>query len=86
MEWIFIKMEQSFSDGYNQYISKDGRYCKNIWFDGYEEIFEIAQRKVGCLGRPRTLHPQGEMNIMKPKAKTKNKLINCGDTFPYTPI
>lgn len=42
MEWIFVKMEQSFSDGYNQYISKDGRYIKNIWFDGYEEVFEIS--------------------------------------------
>ena len=84
MEWIWVKYEQAFGNGFNEYISTDGHYCKQVWFDGYEEIFEIAQRKIGCLGRPRTLHPQGEMNVMKPKVKLKLKIRVCGGTFPYT--
>lgn len=42
MEWIWVKYEQAFGNGFNEYISTDGHYCKQVWFDGYEEIFEIA--------------------------------------------
>jgi hypothetical protein len=41
-KWIWAQTEQAFGNGYDEYISADGRYCKQVWFDGYEEIFEIA--------------------------------------------
>ena len=41
-KWIWVKTEQTFGNGFNEYISADGRYCKQVWFDGYEEIFEIS--------------------------------------------
>ena len=41
-KWIWAKTEQAYGNGYDEYISADGRYCKQVWFDGYEEIFELA--------------------------------------------
>ena len=41
-KWIWVKTEQAFGNGFEEYISEDGHYCKQVWFDGYEEIFEIA--------------------------------------------
>lgn len=41
IKWIWVKTEQAFGNGFDEYISADGRYCKQVWFDGYEEIFEI---------------------------------------------
>lgn len=41
-EWIWTGREEAFGNGYDEYISPDGRYCKQVWFDGYQEIFEIA--------------------------------------------
>lgn len=26
-----------------EYIDASGRFCKQVWNDGYEEIFEIAK-------------------------------------------
>ena len=40
-KWIWVKTEQAFGNGFDEYISADGHYCKQVWFDGYEEIFEI---------------------------------------------
>lgn len=42
IKWIWVKTEQTFGNGFNEYISADGHYCKQVWFDGYEEIFEIS--------------------------------------------
>lgn len=28
--------------GYEDFISDDGKLCKRVWYDGEEEIFEIA--------------------------------------------
>ena len=41
-KWIWVKTEQAFGNGFDEYISADGHYCKQVWFDGYEEFFEIA--------------------------------------------
>ena len=41
-KWIWVKTEQAFGNGFDEYISADGHYCKQVWFDGYEEIFEIS--------------------------------------------
>ena len=42
IKWIWVKTEQAFGDGFDEYVSEDGRYCKQVWYDGYEEIFEIS--------------------------------------------
>lgn len=42
IKWIWVKTEQAFGNGFDEYVSADGQYCKQVWFDGYEEIFEIA--------------------------------------------
>ena len=41
-KWIWVQTEQALGNGFDEYISADGRYCKQVWFDGYEEIFEIS--------------------------------------------
>ena len=41
-KWIWVKCEQALGNGFDEYVSTDGRYCKQVWFDGYEEIFEIS--------------------------------------------
>ena len=44
VKWIFLQyVGESFSNGYEEYISKDGLFCKQIWDDGYIEIFKIAK-------------------------------------------
>ena len=42
IKWNYIKTITAMGQGFKQYISEDGTLCKNIWFDGYEEVFEIA--------------------------------------------
>lgn len=42
MEWIFVETIENCGVGFNSYVSRDGKYCKQVWFDGYTEIFEIA--------------------------------------------
>jgi hypothetical protein len=42
IKWNYVKTIEAMGQGFKQYISEDGRLCKNIWFDGYEEVFEIA--------------------------------------------
>ena len=42
IKWTWVKREQAFGNGFDEYISADGCYCKQVWFDGYEEIFEIS--------------------------------------------
>ena len=41
-EWKFIATVEACGSGFSEYISKDGKWCKQVWFDGYEEIFEIS--------------------------------------------
>ena len=44
VKWIFIQyVGESFSNGYEEYVSEDGSLCKQIWDDGFIEIFEIAK-------------------------------------------
>ena len=44
VKWIFIQyVGESISNGYEEYISEDGSLCKQIWDDGYIEIFKIAK-------------------------------------------
>ena len=45
MEWIKVQEvhPNGCPCGYTEYISKDGTMGKQIWFDGYEEIYEIEK-------------------------------------------
>ena len=41
-EWIYIGSVYSMGIGYDEYISKDGKYGLQLWDDGSQEIFEIS--------------------------------------------
>lgn len=45
MEWIKVKevRPDGCPCGYTEYISADGTMGKQVWFDGYEEIYEIVK-------------------------------------------
>lgn len=44
-EWVFLAYhnEPMCSNGFEEYVSKDGKWCKQVWDDGYIETFEIEQ-------------------------------------------
>ena len=42
MKWIYMNTVAACGQGFNSYISEDGKLGKTIWFDGHEEIFELA--------------------------------------------
>lgn len=42
MEWFFVERFESMGFGYNEYINEDNTKCRQVWDDGYEEIFEIS--------------------------------------------
>ena len=39
-EWIYVNHYEHCGVGFDEYVSADGTLVKQIWFDGYEEIFE----------------------------------------------
>lgn len=45
MKWI--KVQEVYPNdcpcGYTEYISEDGTMGRQVWFDGYEEIYEIEK-------------------------------------------
>ena len=45
IEWI--KVQDVYVDGswlgYTEYISADGTMGRQVWFDGFEEIYEIEK-------------------------------------------
>jgi hypothetical protein len=45
MEWIKVQevRPNGCPCGYTEYISKDGTMGRQVWFDGYEEIYEIEK-------------------------------------------
>lgn len=42
MEWIFVGRIESMGFGYDEYANEDNTKCRQVWDDGYEEIFEIS--------------------------------------------
>lgn len=40
--WIYVETISLFGQGYDLYESEDGKYCKQVWYDGVEEIYETA--------------------------------------------
>jgi hypothetical protein len=39
-EWIYVNHYEHCGVGFDEYVSADGALVKQVWFDGYEEIFE----------------------------------------------
>ena len=39
-KWIFIAHYEHCGVGFDEYLSEDGKLVKQVWHDGYEEIFE----------------------------------------------
>ena len=42
MKWFFVERFESMGFGYNEYTNEDNTKCRQVWDDGYEEIFEIS--------------------------------------------
>ena len=42
IKWNYVGTTEAMGEGFDQYESEDGTFGKNVWFDGYEEIFEIG--------------------------------------------
>lgn len=44
VKWNFVQyVGESISNGYEEYVSEDGLFCKQVWDDGFIEIFKIAK-------------------------------------------
>jgi hypothetical protein len=45
MKWIEVQevRPNGCPCGYTEYISEDGTMGRHVWFDGYEEIYEIEK-------------------------------------------
>ena len=39
-EWIFVAHFEHCGVWFDEYVSTDGALVKQVWHDGYEEIFE----------------------------------------------
>lgn len=42
LAWIYSNTIEACGTVIDEYISEDGKYCKQVWNDGFEEIFEIS--------------------------------------------
>ena len=42
MEWFFVGRFESMGFGYYEYTNVDNTKGRQVWNDGYEEIFEIS--------------------------------------------
>ena len=42
MKWIFVGHIEAMGFGYDEYTNEDNTKCRQVWDDGYEEIFEIS--------------------------------------------
>lgn len=45
-KWIYVDTHQVHAVWYDEYISEDGKLCKQEWCDGYTEIFETCKESV----------------------------------------
>jgi hypothetical protein len=48
LEWVKIGEHTSPSSylSFEEYVDTTNTYCKQVWTDGYEEVFELAGRKL----------------------------------------
>lgn len=43
MKWVFVQEVSAMGISYKEYVSEDGILGKIVWFDGEEEIYELAE-------------------------------------------
>lgn len=41
-KWTLVETVDVMGQGYDLYENEDHTLCKQVWFDGYEEIYEQA--------------------------------------------
>ena len=48
LEWVKIGEHESGSSylSFEEYVDTTKRYCKQVWNDGYEEVFELSGKKL----------------------------------------
>ena len=48
LEWVKIGEHKSGSSylSFEEYVDTTNQYCKQVWNDGYEEVFELSGRKI----------------------------------------
>ena len=48
LEWVKIGEHYSPSSylAFEEYVDTTNQYCKQVWNDGFEEVFELAGRKL----------------------------------------
>lgn len=48
LEWIKIGEHHAFAStiSFEEYVDTTNQYCKQVWDDGYEEVFELAGKKI----------------------------------------
>ena len=42
IKWIYIQTVQVGAFWYDEYVSEDGKKAKQVWHDGFEEIYSCA--------------------------------------------
>ena len=48
LEWVKVGEHESGSSylAFEEYTDTTNQYCKQVWNDGHEEVFELADRKL----------------------------------------
>lgn len=64
MEWIFVGHIESMGFGYDEYTNEDNTKCRQVWNDGYEEIFEISWK-----GLDKSPNPWYNVGTVKERSK-----------------
>ena len=41
--WVWVNRVEGSGNGFDEYICYETQECKQVWDDGYVEIFEIAE-------------------------------------------
>ena len=42
LHWILVNVVSAYGTTMEEYVDTTKRFCKQVWNDGYEEIFEIC--------------------------------------------
>ena len=42
LHWTLVNVVSAYGTTMEEFIDETGRFCKQVWDDGYEEIFEIC--------------------------------------------
>lgn len=42
IKWVYVTTYHGMGTWYEQYVSEDGLLAKTVWYDGYEEIYEVG--------------------------------------------